>query len=63
MLTLTSLGATGTVTGSKHLLTYEGHRVLIAIDPARWEACLNTIASIVQANNASLIVRHGSADG
>ena len=34
-----------------------------AIDPARWEACLNTIASIVQANNASLIVRHGSADG
>ena len=34
-----------------------------AIDPARWEACLNTIASILQANNASLIVRHGSADG
>ena len=34
-----------------------------AIDPARWEACLNTIASIVQANNASLIVRHGSSDG
>ena len=29
MLTLTSLGAAGTVTGSKHLLTYEGHRVLI----------------------------------
>jgi DNA-binding CsgD family transcriptional regulator len=34
-----------------------------AIDPARWEACLNTVASIVQANNASLIVRHGSSDG
>lgn len=29
MLTLTSLGAAETVTGSKHLLTYEGHRVLI----------------------------------
>ncbi len=34
-----------------------------ALDPARWEACLNTIASILQANNASLIARHGSADG
>ncbi len=29
MLTLTSLGAAGTVTGSKHLLTYEDHQVLI----------------------------------
>ena len=29
MLTLTSLGAAGTVTGSKHLLAYEGRRVLI----------------------------------
>lgn len=29
MLTLRSLGAAGTVTGSKHLLTYEGRQVLI----------------------------------
>ncbi|WP_426289508.1 MBL fold metallo-hydrolase [Ensifer adhaerens] len=29
MLTLTWLGAAGTVTGSKHLLTYDGHRILI----------------------------------
>jgi len=29
MFTLTSLGAAGTVTGSRHLLTYEGHQVLI----------------------------------
>lgn len=32
MLTLTSLGAAGTVTGSKHMLTREGHRVLIDCD-------------------------------
>ena len=29
MLTLRSLGAAGTVTGSKHLLTDEGHQILI----------------------------------
>ena len=29
MLTLTSLGAAGTVTGSKHLLEFEGRRVLV----------------------------------
>lgn len=29
MPTLKSLGAAGTVTGSKHLLTHEGHHVLI----------------------------------
>jgi predicted metal-dependent RNase len=29
MLTLISLGAAGTVTGSKHLLTHEGRHVLI----------------------------------
>ena len=29
MLTLTSLGAAGTVTGSKHLLTCDGHHILI----------------------------------
>lgn len=29
MLTLKSLGAAGTVTGSKHLLTFEGHRILV----------------------------------
>ncbi len=29
MLTLTSLGAAGTVTGSKHLLTNDGHHILI----------------------------------
>ena len=29
MLTLTSLGAAGTVTGSKHLLTKEGQRILV----------------------------------
>jgi metallo-beta-lactamase family protein len=29
MLTLKSLGAAGTVTGSKHLLTHEDHRVLV----------------------------------
>jgi metallo-beta-lactamase family protein len=29
VLTLKSLGAAGTVTGSKHLLTFEGHRILV----------------------------------
>ena len=29
MLTLTSLGGAGTVTGSKHLLTYDGKHILI----------------------------------
>ena len=29
MLTLISLGAAGTVTGSKHLLEFEGRRVLV----------------------------------
>jgi metallo-beta-lactamase family protein len=29
MLTLTSLGAAGTVTGSKHLLELEGRRILV----------------------------------
>ena len=29
MLTLTSLGAAGTVTGSKHLLTKDGKRILV----------------------------------
>lgn len=29
MLTLTSLGTAGTVTGSKRLLGHEGHRILI----------------------------------
>lgn len=29
MITLTSLGAAGTVTGSKHLLEHDGHRILI----------------------------------
>lgn len=29
MLTLTSLGAAGPVTGSKHLLTHDGYRILI----------------------------------
>jgi metallo-beta-lactamase family protein len=29
MLTLTSLGGAGTVTGSKHLLTHDGKRILI----------------------------------
>ena len=29
MLTLTSLGAAGTVTGSEHLLEFEGRRVLV----------------------------------
>lgn len=29
MITLTSLGAAGTVTGSKHLLEHDGHRILV----------------------------------
>ena len=29
MFTLTSLGGAGTVTGSKHLLTLDGHRILV----------------------------------
>jgi metallo-beta-lactamase family protein len=28
-VTLTSLGGAGTVTGSKHLLGHEGHRLLV----------------------------------
>lgn len=34
-----------------------------ALDPTRWESCLNTVAGLLQANNASLIVRHGASDG
>ena len=34
-----------------------------ALDTSRWESCLNTISGVLRANNASLIARHGSADG